>query len=552
MKRLGAVLLLCLWVPAAPADAPRPPGAAIASAHALATAAGHEILAHGGNAFDAAAAVAAALAVVEPHGSGLGGGGFWLLHRAADGFETMVDGRERAPLAATEKMYLDAAGNPIPRKSLDGALAAAIPGTPAAIVHVAHTYGRLPLAQSLAPAVRLARDGFPVTAAYRKWAQARLTALRASPAAARVYLAGNNVPPLGYRVRQPELAEVLTRLAADHGEDYYRGDTARFLVAGVRAAGGIWTREDLAQYRVVERAPVRLSYRGMRVTAAALPSSGGVVLGQMLGILAGFELDRLDRVTRLETVLGAMQLAYRERARHLGDPDFVTVDAARLLAPVYLDALRDELRREKKEEAVPAREATGANTTHFSIIDRDGNRAAVTLSLNGPFGGGFMPPGTGVLLNNEMDDFSVKAGAANLYGLIGSSANAIAPGKRPLSSMTPAFLETDDAVVALGTPGGSRIVTMVLLAALDVAANRGGPADWVARPRFHHQYPSARVDHEPGALAADELLALAARGYEPTERAEGYGNMQLVAWFRKTDRVEAASDPRGEGAAHVQ
>ncbi len=568
MKRLGAVLVLWLLAPAALAETPRPPAAAIASAHPLATAAGHEILAQGGNAFDAAVAVAATLAVVEPHGSGLGGGGFWLLHRAADGFEIMVDGRERAPLAATEKMYLDAAGNDArdgggratqgavadtgPRKSLDGALAAAIPGTPAALAHVAQKYGYLPLSKTLAPAIRHAREGFAISPAYQRWARARLDALRATPAAARIYLRANEVPPPGHVVRQPELAEVLARLAADGGRDFYRGGTARFLVAGVRTAGGIWTTEDLAQYRVIERAPVKISYRGMRVTAASLPSSGGVALGQMLGVLSGFDLDRPDRTSRIETVLGAMQLAYRERARHLGDPDFVTVDTVRLLDPAHLESLRRELRAGKTGPAAPAPErAGGANTTHFSIIDREGNRAAVTLSLNGPFGSGFVPPGTGVLLNNEMDDFVLKPGAENLYGLTGSSANAIAPGKRPLSSMTPAFFETEDAVIVLGTPGGSRIITMVLLAALDVAAGRGGPKDWVARRRFHHQYPSERVDYEAGAFTPDELLALAARGYMPVERAEGYGNMQLVAWFKNGNRLEAASDPRGEGSAVV-
>ena len=533
MKFLRLILWLCLWVPVAWAEPSRLPDAAIASAHPLATAAGHEILARGGNAFDAAVAVAAALAVVEPHGSGLGGGGFWLLHRSTDGFETMVDARERAPLAATEKMYLDAAGNPVPRRSLDGALAAAIPGTPAALAHVAKKYGRLPLATSLTPAIRHAREGFAVTPAYRKWITHRVAALRASSAAARVFLDRQELPALGHVVRQPELAGVLTRLGADGARDFYQGNTARLLVAGVRAAGGIWTREDLAQYRVVERTPVRVTYGGMRVTAAALPSSGGVVLGQMLAMLEGFDLDRLDRVQRTELVLGAMRLAYRDRARHLGDPDHVRVDVERLLSPAYLESLRNELRNGKREEATPVREAVGANTTHFSIIDRDGNRAAVTLSLNGPFGSGFMPPGTGVLLNNEMDDFTQKPGSTNLYGLTGSDANRIAPGKRPLSSMTPTFIETGDKVVVLGTPGGSRIITMVLLAALEVAHGRGGPSAWLALPRFHHQYPSDRVEYEPGALSPDDVLDLTARGYALVPRAEGYGNMQLVAWFKR-------------------
>ncbi len=553
MKHLRLLLLFLFLAPPAWAEPLRLNAAAIASAHPLATAAGHEILARGGNAFDAAVAVAATLAVVEPYGSGLGGGGFWLLHREADGFETMVDARERAPLAATADMYLDAGGDPVPRRSLDGALAAAIPGTPAALVQVARKYGRLPLAQSLAPAVRLAREGFAVTPLYRKWAQRRLAVLGATPASARMFLRQGEAPPLGYVIRQHELADVLARLGNDQGEDFYRGNTARLLVAGVRAGGGIWTREDLAQYRVVERAPVHVTYGGMRVTAAALPSAGGVVLGQLLNILDGFGIEKMDRVARTRAILGAMRIAYRDRARHLGDPDFVRVDVAQLLSPAYMRALRDELQAGAAGGvAVPVPHAVGENTTHLSILDREGNRVAVTLSLNGPFGSGFMPPGTGVLLNNEMDDFVLKAGVTNLYGLTGSSANAIVPGKRPLSSMTPAFLETDDTVVVLGTPGGSRIITMVLLAALEVAHGRGGPSAWVALPRFHHQYPSDRVEYEPGALMPDDVLDLSARGYALVPRADGYGNMQLVAWFKKAGRVEAASDPRGEGQARVE
>ncbi len=566
MKRLYVFFLLCLLIPVAWAEAPRPN--AIASAHPLATAAGHEILARGGNAFDVAVAVAAALAVVEPHGSGLGGGGFWLLHREGQGcpnaagagcagaaeasFDVMVDARERAPLAATQKMYLDAAGNPVPRRSLDGALAAAIPGTPAALAHVATKYGRLPLAVSLTPAIRYAREGFAVMPAYRKWITHRVAALRASPAAERVFLNRQELPALGHVIHQPELAGVLARLGADGARDFYQGDTARRLVAGVRAAGGIWTHADLAQYRVLERAPVHVNYRGMRVTAAALPSSGGVVLAQMLGMLEGFGFERMDRVTRLHTILGAMRLAYRDRARHLGDPDHVRVDVECLLSPAYLESLRNELRNGRREEATPVREAVGVNTTHFSIIDRDGNRVAATLSLNGPFGSGFMPPGTGVLLNNEMDDFSLKPGAANLYGLTGSVANMIAPGKRPLSSMTPTFLETDDKVVVLGTPGGSRIITMVLLAALEVAHGHGDPLAWVTGPRFHHQFSPDRVEYEPGAFTPDEILALTQRGHALAPREGTYGNMQLVTWFKKTGRVEAASDPRGEGLGRVE
>lgn len=535
----------------------RPPAAGIASAHPEATRAGHEVLAAGGNAFDAAVAIAAALAVVEPYSSGLGGGGFWLLHRAADGSEVMIDARERAPLAATRDMYLGQDGEPVPRLSLDGPLAAGIPGTPAALAHVAHSYGRLPLRQSLTPAIRLAREGPAVTARYRVMAQRRQKVLAAFPDAAKIFLDERSVPGEGFRLRQPELAVTLERIAADGQAGFYGGEIARRLVNGVRAAGGIWSLRDLVEYRVVERAPVRGTYGAVRITSAAPPSSGGVVLVEMLNILEGFGLPRLNRVERAHAIIEAMRLAYRDRALYLGDPDFVRVDVKRLLDPDYARGLRRSIGPRASpsailpEASVP-REA--ANTTHFSVIDRDGNRAAVTLSINGSFGSGFVPRGTGVLLNNEMDDFAMKPGVPNLYGLVGgeTNANAIAPGKRPLSSMTPTFLETPEAVVVLGTPGGSRIITMVLLSALDFAAGTGSVRDWVARPRFHHQYLPDRVEYEPGAFTQPELDELARRGHELRLRERGYGDMQIVVWRKRDNRVEAAADPRGEGADIVR
>ena len=539
MRLLILLLLLPVSVLAAP-----PPVAAIASAHPLATEAGHDILAQGGNAFDAAVAMAAMLGVVEPANSGLGGGGFWLLHRATDGFETVVDGRERAPLAARADMYLDKEGKVLPQLSLDGPLAAAIPGTPAALVHIARRYGRLPLAQSLAPAIRVASDGFAVSARYQSMAERRSEVLRTSPAAA-IFLDAGFVPEPGYVLRQPELAATLKRIAVRGRAGFYAGETAQRLVAGVRAAGGIWSARDLQRYRVVERRPVRARYGDMTITSAPPPSSGGIVLAQMLNMLDAYPLARMPAVERQERIIEAMGLAYRERARHLGDPDFVAIDIPKLISPAYARSLRQGIAPRVNERLQP----TGTETTHFSVLDRAGNRVAVTLSLNTLFGSGFVPAGTGVLLNNEMDDFSAKPGAANTYGLVGSTANAIVPGKRPLSSMTPTFLETPDAVVILGTPGGSRIPTMVLLSALEFAQGRGGVQDWVAMPRFHHQYLPDVVEYEPGAFSADEARELAARGHELTLRAAGYGNMQAIVWYKKTKRVEAASDPRGEGSA---
>jgi len=558
MPHLTRLLIILLLLPLATACATkpeiRPPQSAIASAHPLATEAGHEILARGGNAFDAAVAVSAALAVVEPWNSGLGGGGFFLLHRARDGFEIMVDARERAPLAATRDMYLRD-GRPVPALSIDGALAAGIPGTPAALVHLAGKYGKLPLQQTLAPAIRLARDGFPATPAYSKiLLRQHMRLTDHFPEAARFYLKEGLIPAPGDITKQPELAQTLGRLAQKGHAGFYAGVTAERLVQGVRAAGGIWSMKDLAEYRVIEREPVRGTYRGVRVTSASLPSSGGVVLVQMLNLLQGFDLDRMSKAQRDHTVIEAMRLAYRDRARHLGDPDFVRVDVARLLDPAYAAKLRDEMRRpEPAPVSSPARAVgEGANTTHFSIIDREGNRVAATLSLNTPFGSGFMPPGTGVVLNNEMDDFAVKPDAPNTYGLVGGEANAIAPGKRPLSSMTPTFLESDDAIVALGTPGGSRIISIVLLATLELAHGRGGPKEWVSLPRFHHQYLPDSVTHEARAFETDEVHALQDFGHRLNAVRGGYGNMQLVAWYKKAGRLEAASDPRGEGSARIK
>ncbi len=521
----------------------------VASAHPAASRAGLEIFHQGGNAFDAAVAVAATLAVVEPYSSGLGGGGFWLLHLAEDGRQVFLDGRERAPLAATRDMYLDAAGNAVPGASLDGPLAAGIPGVPAALVHLAREYGRLPLAQSLAPAIRAAREGFAVTPRYRRMAAFRRDALRASPAAARIFLLDGEVPPEGHLIRQPELAAVLERLGREGRAGFYRGETARRLVAGVRAAGGIWSQRDLEDYRVVEREPVTFRYRGARIVTAPPPSSGGVALATMLNILAGYELDGLAPAARIHLITEAMRRAYRDRAVYLGDPDFVQVPVALLTSPAYAAGLRAGIHpaRATPSALLPgvAEAAPGTHTTHYSIIDAEGNRVAATLSINWPFGSGFVAPGTGILLNDEMDDFAARPGAPNAYGLVGAEANAIAPGKRMLSSMSPTFVETPDRIAVLGTPGGSRIITMVLHAILGVVAGDSA-ADIVARPRWHHQYLPDEIQYERGAFDGATLARLAAMGHRLREVAP-YGNMQVVIAERDSGIVTGAADPRGEG-----
>jgi gamma-glutamyltranspeptidase/glutathione hydrolase len=546
--------LLLAWHAACALAGGRPPAAAVATAHPLATEAGLRILSEGGNAFDAAVAVTAALAVVEPSGSGLGGGGFWLLHRASDGHEVMIDGRERAPLAAGPSLYLDVNGQVIPRLSLDGALAAAVPGLPAAMVHLAEHYGRLPLARSLAPAIGYARDGFAVDAHYRRLAQFRLETLRRSPAAAAIFLSDGEAPAEGRIIRQDDLASVFEAIARQGRAGFYAGPVAAALVDGVRAAGGIWTPRDLADYQVIERPPIEGSYRGIRVVSASPPSSGGIALVTMLNILSGYPLERLDGVTRKHLVIEAMRRAYRDRAAYLGDPDFVSIPRE-LTDPAYAAGLRNSIRldRATPSESLPGGgdDPVGADTTHFSILDREGNAVAATLSINLPFGAAFVPPGTGVLLNDEMDDFAARPGAPNAYGLVGSEANAIAPGKRPLSSMTPTLLDDGGRMAILGTPGGSRIISMVLLATLGFADGEG-PEQWTRAARFHHQFLPDVVVFEPGAFSAADVAGLQARGHRLQVLDTRYGNLQSVLWERATGRVLAASDPRGGGRAEVR
>jgi gamma-glutamyltranspeptidase/glutathione hydrolase len=550
----GLFSLLLAAGPLSASDAP--PGAAVASAHPLATQAGWEILSAGGNAFDAAVAVSAALAVVEPYGSGLGGGGFWLLHRASDEREVMVDGRERAPLAAKRDLFLDPSGDLVPGLSIDGPLSAGIPGQPAALAHLSTQYGRLSLAESLAPAIRLARDGFPVDAHYRRMADWRLAALQNSPAAAAQFLHENQVPAEDHLVRQPDLAATLEALAEQGRDGFYAGPVAERLVAGVSGAGGIWTLDDLAQYRVVEREPVRGEYRGWSIVSAAPPSSGGILLVEMLNMLAGYDLDRLTRNERAHLLVEVMRRAYRDRAEYLGDPDFVEMPVARLLDPMYAAGLVRDIRLDRASSSQPfdcesVDAAEGRQTTHFSIMDRAGNRVAATLSINYPFGSGFVPPGTGVLLNDEMDDFSAKPGVPNVYGLVGGEANAIAPGKRMLSSMTPTFVEGPDGVAILGTPGGSRIISMLLLAVLGLSEDQPLEA-LVGAPRLHHQYLPDQIEYEPEALTPGQVEALGAMGHRLKPLEHGYGNMQAIYWDRRANRVDAASDPRGIGSSEVR
>jgi gamma-glutamyltranspeptidase/glutathione hydrolase len=552
MRLVPAIALFALFASAVAAkDAPvAPRAAAIASANAQATDAGLAVLARGGNAFDAAVAVSATLGLVEPESSGIGGGAFMLLHVAQDGREVFIDARERAPAAASRDMYLDADGDADRSKSVNGPLAAAIPGLPAGLVHLSRTYGRLPLRESLAPAIALSRDGWRFGAKNAAMLGFRRDVLAKDAAAAALFLVDGQVPAEGTLMRNPDYAATLQRIADEGADGFYRGEFARRLAQGVRDAGGIWSERDLAGYAVVERAPIRITHRGYTLVTAPPPSSGGIALAEMLNVLSGYDYESMAPAARTHLLAEAMRRAYRDRTLHLGDPDFVEVPVARLTDPDYAAGLRAgiSLTRALPSELLPGVGSAPerVETTHFSIVDREGNLAAVTQTVNLPYGNAFVVPGTGFLLNNEMDDFSVKPGVPNAFGLVGDDANAIAPGKRPLSSMTPTFLIGEDRVAVIGTPGGSRIITMVLLGLLELMDGRSAQ-EATALPRFHHQYLPDAISAEEGALAPDVVAALQAQGHVVNPGEKTWGNMQVVVWNRATGAVEAGSDPRWKG-----
>ncbi|CAH9019159.1 gamma-glutamyltransferase [Candidatus Nitrosacidococcus sp. I8] len=533
----------------------KPPKAAIASAHPLATEAGAKILREGGNAFDAAVAISAALAVVEPYSSGIGGGGFWLLHRAKDNQDIMIDGRERAPLAASPNMYLDKHGSVRNRDSVDGPFAAAIPGLPAALDHLAKNYGRLPLRKTLAPAISYAQQGFEANEHFLRMVNFRLPILKYYPSTAQVFLKNGEAPQLREKIKQPDLAYTLTTLAEYGVASFYQGEIAKKLVNGVKTAGGIWTLADLDQYKVLERSIIKGKYRKATIISASPPSAGGIALMTMLNILNQDNLLSLPEASKTHLIIEAMRRAYRDRAEYLGDSDFVNIPTEQLIHPYYGVGLRSSITLDKATpsnllSAAEYRES-GQDTTHFSIIDQEGNWVAATLSINYPFGSGFMPAGTGVLLNDEMDDFSISPGVPNVYGLVGNKANKILPGKRPLSSMTPTFIIDDHSVLVLGTPGGSRIITMVLLGILNHMEGKN-LIELVSSPRFHHQYLPDEVEYEPQAFPPEIIEKLQALGHRLKASTHTWGNMQATFWDWKRDIIEAASDPRGMGEALVQ
>jgi gamma-glutamyltranspeptidase/glutathione hydrolase len=553
--RVRLCLIFLFLVLVQPLQAAGLPGkAAIASAHYLATEAGHEILEKGGNAFDAAIAVSAVLAVVEQTSSGIGGGAFWVLHRASDGFDIMIDGREMAPGPAHTDMYLDANGEVNRDLALNGPLAAAIPGEVAGYDHLASYYGKLPLAVSLQPAIRIAREGFPVYTKFYGMLKGSEKSMRRWPAATAAFLPEGKLPEMGQVIKLPDLAVILEKVAREGRDGFYKGEIAQRLVDGVNGAGGIWSMDDLEAYVIRERAPIRTMYHGYELITAPPPSSGGIAIAEILNILGPYNIESLNKTQRTHLIVEAMRRAYRDRALYLGDPDFFPVPVEMLTDPNYAAGLRAGILfdRATPSEMIPGREKLqeGTDTSHFSIMDAEGNMVSATLTVNTPFGSKFMVPGTGFVLNNEMDDFSAKPGEPNAYGLIGFTANEIQPHKRPLSSMSPTLMISEDRVAAIGTPGGSRIITMVLLGILDFM-NGNEPESWVALPRYHHQYLPDKVFAEPDAFTPEDVAALEAMGHSVQVGERRWGNMHGVMWNRETGEVTAGSDARSDAGRAI-
>jgi len=532
-----------------------PNGMAVAQ-EARAARIGAEILRQGGNAVDAAVATGFALAVSYPRAGNVGGGGFMVIH-LANGIDTAIDYRETAPAAINAGSFLDAQGNADPQKSRDSALAIGVPGTVAGLALAEQKYGsgRFTLAALLTPAIAMARDGIALTdddlADLSPNTHARLARWAST---ARIFLKPDGSAPVaGDALLQSDLAATLETIARDGPQAFYAGPIAAKLASAVAAAGGVMTVDDLKGYRAIERTPVRGTYRDYDVVAMPPPSSGGVELIEMLNILEGYDLARDDAVQTLFLMTEAMKRAYADRALFLGDPDSVKVPVARLIAKDYAAAWRatiDPAHATPGSAIRPGGNARpeGRNTTHFSVVDRFGNAVANTYTLNFSFGVGLVAEGTGVLLNNELDDFAAKPEAPNAYGLIGYDANAPGPGKRPLSSMSPTIvLKGGKPFLVTGSPGGSRIITAVLQVIVNVIDRGMDLASAVAAPRVHNQWVPDQVFAEP-ALSPDIVAALQARGDKVvTQRPFTSANSIMIL----PGSFVGAADPRSRGALAV-
>jgi len=535
------ILLFLLCIPTG-LHAAAPKNGMVVAAHPKAAEAGTAMLAAGGNAFDAAAATALALGVVEPGSSGFGGGGFFLLYIAKDDRYIMIDARETAPaLAGHGEVYAT-------RSSIDGPASAGVPGLPAGIDRLVRHYGRLTLAEVTTPAIHLAHTGFTVTPRLARLIQWRRKIFNDS--ARRIFDKKE-----GETIRQPQLAATLQRFARYGARDVYEGEIAGRLTADMKHDNGLIREHDLAVYQAVERMPVRFDWQDYHIVSASLPSSGGMTLAHIFGQLNHDDLKSLSLADRTHLLIEVMKRAYRDRNARLGDSDFIDIphdylDAKRLLRlRAWIRMERATPSSELKGLAEPS--GHGTDTTHFSVIDQQGNMVAATLSINYPFGSGYVSPATGILLNDEMDDFATRPGQPNVYGLIQGRANAVAPGKRMLSSMTPTFIIGPQRTFIVGTPGGSRIISMVLLASLGFMLDETSAPLWVNAPRFHHQFLPDVVQFEPDAFSPFLQKELMRRGHHLQPLKHNYGNMQAIVFERKNGQVIGISDHRGEGAVRT-
>ena len=526
---------------------------AVATAEPHATEVGLRVLQEGGNAVDAAVAVALTLAVTHPQAGNLGGGGF-LLIRMADGKTTALDFREKAPAAASRDMFLKADGTVDDDKAQFGAAAAGVPGSPAGLLRALALFGSKPLAALAAPAIRLAKDGIPVDQFLAADLHGHRRVLGRFPSTKAIFFRGDTTLQQGDLLVQPDLAKTLERLVADGAAGFYGGETARLIAAQMQKDGGLITAADLAAYAAAERQPVVGTYRGLEIVGMPPPSSGGIALQQMLNLLEPYDVRGLGfgSSAHLHLLTEVMRRAFADRARWLGDPDFYQVPVAGLISRDYAATLRAGIRTDKKSEVVagvPPGAKESDDTTHFSIVDAAGNAVACTTTINATFGSGLVVEGAGFLLNDEMDDFSAKPGAPNMFGLVGGAANAIAPGKRMLSSMTPTIVVQDGKVrCVLGAPGGSRIITGVLQVLLNVVDFGMGIELAVRAPRVHHQWKPEHLSYEPLALSTDVRAALAAMGHTFAREPMWIARVHAIEVRPDGERV-AAADPRGGGSA---
>jgi gamma-glutamyltranspeptidase / glutathione hydrolase len=542
------------------------PHAMVVTIHHLATDAGVSILKSGGNAVDAAVAVGFALAVVHPVAGNIGGGGFMLIHEHT-GKNTFIDYREKAPLAATTNMYLDAQGNIIPKASIVGYRAIGVPGSVAGLVYAEKKYGKLTLAKVIAPAIHLAADGFVLSDEEAGELQEKI--LTQFPASQKIFQRDGDFYKSGDLFRQPELAETLRKIAKNP-DDFYRGAMAKQIADAVQKGGGLITAQDMARYTVKERTPVTGSYHGYEIVSSPPPSSGGVALIEMLNILDGYNLHTLgDRTPpEMNLIIEAFRRAYMDRSNYLGDPDYVKIPVEQLISKKYADAWRATIDRGHATPSADLKRPTGflpppptmadvrqepVDTTHYSVMDAAGDAVSVTTTLNGGFGSGVTVPGLGFLLNDEMDDFASKQGVPNMFGLIQGPANAIAPGKRPLSSMTPTIILRDGKVAfVLGSPGGGTIITTVANVFLSVADQGLNIQQAVDAPRFHQQYLPDAVMLEPG-FAPTTIDGLRTMGYTLRMMGRHWGDGECIEVDPKTGELEGGQDHRhhyGEAAGY--